>query len=84
MQAQAAAEYEAFMERETARLEQEVAAGTLSEADYEAAVQEMEDSLAGLWDGTRSPAWHADPDDAEILQTQPSAAALAEQAGSMG
>lgn len=84
MQAQAAAEYEAFMERETARLEQEAAAGTLSKADYEAAVQEMADSLAGLWDGTRSPAWHANPDDTEILQTQPSAAALAEQAGSMG
>lgn len=84
IQAQAAAEYEAFMERETARLAQEVAAGTLSESDYEAAVQEMEDSLAGLWDGTRSPTWHANPDDTEILQTQPSAAALAEQAGSMG
>lgn len=84
MQAQAAAEYEAFMERETARLEQEAAAGTLSEADYEAAVQEMADSLAGLWDGTRTPTWHANPDDTEILQTQPSAAALAEQAGSMG
>ncbi len=84
MQAQAAAEYEAFMERETARLEQEVAAGTLSEEDYEAAVQEMEDSLAGLWDGTQSPTWHANPADTEILQTQPSAAALAEQAGSAG
>ena len=84
MQAQAAAEYEAFMERETARLEQEAAAGTLSEADYEAAVQEMADSLAGLWDGTRSPTWHANPADTLILQTQPSAGALAEQAGSMG
>ena len=66
------------MERETALLEQEAAAGTLSKADYEAAVQEMADSLAGLWDGTRSPTWHANPDDTEILQTQPSAAALVE------
>lgn len=83
MQAQAAAEYEAFMERETARLAQEAAAGTLSEEAYAEAIQKMEDSLAGLWDGTQSPAWHANPDDTEILQTQPSAAALAEQADSI-
>ena len=71
------------MERETARLAQEAAAGTLSEEAYAEAIQKMEDSLAGLWDGTQSPAWHANPDDTEILQTQPSAAALAEQADSI-
>lgn len=81
LQAQAAAEYEAFMERESKRLAAEVENGTLSEAAYEKAVREMEESLAGLWDGTRSPTWHANPDDTEILQTEPSGAALAEQAG---
>ena len=81
LQAQAAAEYEAFMERESKRLAAEVENGTLSEAAYEEAVREMEESLAGLWDGTRSPTWHANPDDTEILQTEPSGAALAEQAG---
>lgn len=81
LQAQAAAEYEAFMEWESKRLAAEVENGTLSEAAYEEAVREMEESLAGLWDGTRSPTWHANPDDTEILQTEPSGAALAEQAG---
>lgn len=83
MQAQAAAEYEAFMERESKRLAAEVENGTLSEAAYEEAVREMEESLAGLWDGSRSPDWHANPDETEVLRTKPSGAALAEeQAGS--
>lgn len=78
MQAQAAAEYEAFMERESTRLAEQLAAGTLSEEAYQQAIEEMEASLAGLWDGTQSPTWHADPDDTEILRTKPSGAALAE------
>lgn len=61
MQAQAAAEYEAYMERESKRLAEAVENGTLSEEAYKQAVQEMEESLAGLWDGTRSPDWHANP-----------------------
>ena len=76
MQAQAAAEYEAYMERESKRLAEAVENGTLSEEAYKQAVQEMEESLAGLWDGTRSPDWHANPDDTEVLRTKPSGAAL--------
>lgn len=71
MQAQAAAEYEAYMERESARLAEEVESGNLSEADYEQALREMEESLAGLWNGSLSPDWQANPDDTEILRTKP-------------
>ena len=46
MQAQAAAEYEAYMERESKRLAEAVENGTLSEEAYKQAVQEMEESLA--------------------------------------
>ena len=76
MQAQAAAEYEAFMERESARLAEEAESGALSQEAYEQAVREMEESLAGLWDGSRVPDWRADPDDTAVLRTKPSGAAL--------
>lgn len=71
MQAQAAAEYEAYMERESARLAEEVESGNLSETDYEQALREMEESLAGLRNGSLSPDWQANPDDTEILRTKP-------------
>lgn len=74
MQAQAAAEYEAYMERESARLAEEVESGNPSETDYEQALREMEESLAGLWDGSLSPDWQANPDDTEILRTKPAGA----------
>ena len=76
MQAQAAAEYEAFMERESARLAEEAESGALSQEAYEQAVREMEESLTGLWDGSRVPDWRADPDDTAVLRTKPSGAAL--------
>lgn len=72
MQVQAAAEYEAFMDRETARLEREAESGTLSRADYGEAIREMEASLAGLWDGSRSPDWQGHPGEDAILRTKPS------------
>lgn len=72
MQAQAAAEYEAFMDRESARLAKELAAGTISQTAYEEAVREMEASLAGLWDGSRSPDWQGHPGEDAILRTKPS------------
>ena len=68
------------MDRETARLEREVEAGTLSEEAYAEAVQEMETSLAGLWDGTRAPTWRLGEGGTGALETQPSPAAMAEQA----
>lgn len=77
MQAQAAAEYGAYMERESKRLAEELKNGTISEEAYEQAIQEMEESLSGLWDGSLSPDWEANPDDTAVLRTKPSGAALA-------
>lgn len=77
LQAQAAAEYEAYMERESKRLAEELENGTISEEAYGQAIQEMEESLSGLWDGSCSPDWEANPDDTAVLRTKPSGAALA-------
>ena len=62
------------LERESARLAEEVESGNPSETDYEQALREMEESLAGLWDGSLSPDWQANPDDTEILRTKPAGA----------
>lgn len=45
-------EYQAYMDQEMASMKEQVKAGTLSQKNYDKAVQEMEDTLAGLKDGT--------------------------------
>lgn len=52
MQALSAAQYEAYMEEEMARMAREVKAGTLSQENYDKTVKELEETLAGIRDGS--------------------------------
>ena len=45
-------EYQVYMDQEIAAMKEQVKAGTLSQGNYDKTVQEMEDTLAGLKDGT--------------------------------
>lgn len=79
MQAQCAAQYEAYMEEEMARMARQVQDGLLSQENYEKTVREMEEVLAGIWDGTMVAYPITNADGTTGMYTSMTAAAAAEQ-----
>lgn len=79
MQAQAATQYEAYMKEETARMAREVEDGTLSQENCDKTVQEMEEVLAGIWDGTMVAYPITNADGTISMYTGMTGAAAAEQ-----
>lgn len=79
MQAQCAAQYETYMEEEMARMARQVQDGLLSQENYEKTVREMEEVLAGIWDGTMVAYPITNADGTTGMYTSMTAAAAAEQ-----